>query len=87
MTVRGDIDLATAGELWATIDAGLAPDHVVIDLAETSFIDSSGLTVLVKAHRRLEEVGGVLVLRSPNPAARKLFDITGFDRLATIKPR
>jgi len=51
--------------------------EIVIDLAEVAFIDSSGLRSLLSASRRAGERSGVIVLRSPSAAVRRLLEITG----------
>ena len=55
-----------------------------MDLGELVFIDSSGLSVLVTGLKRLREAGGDLALRSPNPAAMKVFEITGLTSVFAI---
>jgi anti-sigma B factor antagonist len=91
LTVSGEIDVATSPtlrrELHAILDAGAS--HVVIDLSATTFIDSSGLGVLVGALKRLREANGnghqTLVLTGLQPAVRKVFEITGLNTLFTIE--
>ena len=59
--VRGDIDMATADELLAA----LAPDSgrpFVVDLSEATFMDSTGLAALIKAHKQ----GAEIVIRKPS---------------------
>ena len=65
VAVRGDVDLYTAPLLWEAIDGAIAnvPHELVIDLSDVSFLDSSGLSVLVKAHKRLSPVDGTVVVR------------------------
>lgn len=89
--VAGEIDVATSPalrqELHSALDAG-AP-RVVIDLSETTFIDSSGLGVLVGALKRRREADGdgdqPLVLRGLQDPVRKVFEITGLSTLFTIE--
>jgi ABC-type transporter Mla MlaB component len=52
-------------------------DRIAIDLSGVTFLDSSGLTLFVRAHKRATRNGGRLVLRSPQAQARKVFDLTG----------
>ena len=58
--VHGEIDLYTAPQLWETLDAAIAgtPHELVIDLSDVTFLDSSGLAVLVRAHKRLRPIAG-----------------------------
>jgi anti-sigma B factor antagonist len=84
--VTGEIDLFTAPEfkqrVSAPIDEGRT--HVVVDLTETTFIDSSSLGVLIGAHRRLRRLDGSLVIVCSNDAIVKTFRITGLDGVFTI---
>ena len=88
VAVTGEIDLFTAPEfkqrVSAPIDEGRT--HVVVDLTETTFIDSSSLGVLIGAHRRLRRLDGRLVIVCSNDAIVKTFRITGLDGVFTIVP-
>ena len=81
IAVAGEIDLFTAPEfkqrVMTPIAAGI--DHVIVDLTETTFIDSSSLGVLIGAHRRLKSRGGMLVVACNSEAIVKTFRITGLD--------
>ena len=86
VSVAGEVDLFTAPEfkqrVMAPIGAGI--DHVVVDLMETTFIDSSSLGVLIGAHRRLKSRGGRLVVACREEAIIKTFRITGLDTVFTL---
>jgi anti-sigma B factor antagonist len=86
VAVKGEIDLFTAPEfkqrVSAPIDAGRS--NVVVDLSETTFIDSSSLGVLIGAHRRLKLRGRALVVVCDNEAIVKTFRITGLDGVFTL---
>ena len=85
--VAGEVDLYTGPLLWDRLSAVIADGwrRVVVDLEAMRFIDSTGLSVLVMAMRRLEEVGGALVLRSPCRMASKLLQLTGLAQLLEIE--
>jgi anti-sigma B factor antagonist len=86
VAVTGEIDLFTAPEfkqrVSAPIDAGRT--HVIVDLTETTFIDSSSLGVLIGAHRRLKLRGGALMVVCDGEAIAKTFKITGLDGVFTL---
>jgi len=86
VSVAGEIDLFTAPEfkqrVSAPIDEGRT--HVIVDLTETTFIDSSSLGVLIGAHRRLRRLDGRLVIVCARDAIIKTFRITGLDGVFTI---
>jgi anti-sigma B factor antagonist len=85
----GEIDVATSPLLRAELAALLerAPESITLDLGAVSFIDSSGLGVLVGALKGLREhnpAGDMRVLH-PQDAVRKVFDITGLDNLFDLR--
>ena len=88
VAVAGEIDLFTAPEfkqrVMAPIGAGV--DRVVVDLMETTFIDSSSLGVLIGAHRRLKSRGGRLLVACDNDAILKTFRVTGLDGVFGLAP-
>ncbi len=72
---EGEIDKATAPLLRDCL-TDLQGD-VVLDLTALEFLDSTGLGVLIGASRSLEESGGRLRVRAPQPQVRRVLDITG----------
>jgi anti-anti-sigma factor len=82
--VKGEVDVATSARLADTIARAMeraaeGKVELVIDLARLSFIDVSGLNVLVLAARRARAGGGTLVLRSPSRHVRRLLDVLRLD--------
>lgn len=59
--------------------------HLVIDLAECGYIDSSGLGVLLSLDRRVRSEGGSLRLRHPNEDLRALLELTKLDTVLTVE--
>jgi anti-sigma B factor antagonist len=86
VAVTGEVDLFTAPEFKQRVMAPIAAgvDHVVVDLTETTFIDSSSLGVLIGAHRRLKDRGGRLVVACDDDSIVKTFRITGLDGVFTL---
>jgi anti-sigma B factor antagonist len=81
ISVRGEVDLFTAPEFKQRVMTPIAAgvEHVIVDLMETKFVDSSSLGVLIGAHRRLKSRGGRLVVACDNEAIVKTFRVTGLD--------
>jgi anti-sigma B factor antagonist len=94
ITVRGELDLNTAPELEAPLDRVLAEDErpsILIDLSECEFIDSTGIAVIVRAWRRVDENdagdgAGGLALCSSNDQVQRLLKITGVESSISIHP-
>lgn len=86
VAVSGEIDLFTAPELKAAladaIEAGRT--RVVVDLSETTFLDSTALGVLIGTVKRLRARDGRLTLVNTDPNIARTFDITGLDQIFTI---
>lgn len=89
MTVRGELDLASAPKLAAAMSELIDRGHtrVAVDLAAVEFIDSSGLGVLVGSLQRLREDGGDLMLRAASPAVARILELTGLDGLLPVPSR
>jgi anti-sigma B factor antagonist len=83
----GELDVNTAPELREQL-ARLVSEgarKIVVDLTDVSFVDSTALSVLVSALKRLRQADGDLELASPNPSVRRVFEITGLTRLFAIR--
>jgi len=82
----GEVDLYTAPEfkerMVQVIEEG--KKHVVVDLSNATFIDSTTLGVLVGGVKRLRPAGGSLTLVCNDPNICKIFEITGLDRVFSI---
>jgi anti-anti-sigma factor len=81
----GELDMATADELALQVReyaASTGGSVVVLDLSAVSFMDSSGLDPLLRAHASLASQDRLLFLRSPGPAVLRLLRI--LDSLGTI---
>jgi anti-anti-sigma factor len=83
LTLRGELDLATAPELEQLVNERLdSPQEVVVDLRGLEFMDSSGIRVLVAAHARAGRTGTrVFIVRpAPGSAVAKIVEVAGLDR-------
>ena len=87
IAVSGDLDIATADELFReaheTLRGG-APASLVLDLSGVAFLDSSGIGTLVELRNVATDTGGALTLRHPSDRTKRLLEITALDRVFTI---
>jgi anti-sigma B factor antagonist len=87
IALHGYLDIDSAPTLEAALDfVDDATGELVLDLTDLQFNDSTGLSRLVKVHRRLETGGGGLVIRHARPHVRKLFAISGLATVFAIEP-
>ena len=79
VSVSGDVDVASSPILRDALDRPLAAQasHIVVDLAGLTFIDSTGLGVLVGAMKVARRYGASLRLVCTSPKILRVFDITG----------
>jgi anti-sigma B factor antagonist len=86
VTIRGEVDLATAPELESCLHRafGETPEGVVLNLEGLTFIDSSGLRVLVALAKDARSRDASLTLTNVPRHAQRVLDLTGlsewFDR-------
>jgi anti-anti-sigma factor len=79
VAVSGELDLASGPELEAQLDQLTGPgvQLVVIDLRALDFMDSTGLSILVRAHQRLAGEGCEMGLVKGSQQVQRLLDLTG----------
>ena len=86
ITVSGEVDLASSPDLDTAIIAAIesGSSSLVIDLTDVSFMDSSGLGVIVRGLKRCREADKDLDLVITNERVLKVFGITGLDQVIPI---
>ena len=87
VTLSGEIDHPGARAMMAQLDDVIAsrlPARLVLDMSGVTFMDSSGIAVLLRALRRSEHIGGTLRVTSIPTQARRVLDAAGVGRLITL---
>jgi anti-sigma B factor antagonist len=87
ISIAGDLDLSTAPQLkWMLLDA-LEAGHsqLVVDLTQTTFMDSTALGVLIGVNRSLD-VGARLAIVCARANLLKIFELSGMDGAFAIFP-
>ena len=78
LMVYGELDIATAPELVDLLNRLRHHGHAVtVDLAEVTFMDSTGLTTLMDAKMQADRNGWSFRVSRPSPAVRRVFDLAG----------
>ena len=60
------------------------PSELVLDMSELSFMDSSGIAVIVKTSRKLNSCGGGMLIENPQPQPRKVLEAAGIDKIVPV---
>ena len=85
VVVRGELDLATADQLWwGVLEASRDGAPITIDLSATTFMDSTGVTLLLRARGLLDGAGDGMVLRSPSEAVLAVLRLSGVTDLSVL---
>jgi anti-sigma B factor antagonist len=87
VAVQGEIDLFTAPELKTALGEAMESgcDRLVVDLSDTTFLDSTALGVLIGTVKRLRTRDGRLSIVNVDSNIAKTFEITGLDQIFTIR--
>ena len=84
----GELDNQGAGialrELEEALEAAL-PRILVLDMSGITFMDSSGIAVILRAQQKMQTLDGSLLVRRVPPQARRVLEAAGINRLVTIK--
>jgi anti-sigma B factor antagonist len=86
IAVGGELDLASGPELEAELQRVSAPatELLVVDLSELEFMDSTGLSILVREHQRLTGEGCRMGLVRGSPQVQRLLELTGVSERLTL---
>ena len=85
--LNGEIDHHTAAELRTTIDDAVVnnkPTLLVLDFKNVSFMDSSGIGLVMGRYKTISELGGELAIVNTSPDIGKVMKLAGMERLAKI---
>ena len=88
LTLAGELDASNVAQLYEEL-AQLSREGVLqitIDIAALEFVDSTGLSAIITAHKRAAASGGELIVLAPSDDMRRLFEITGIDTYLNLRP-
>lgn len=87
LRIKGEIDVYTAPDLRERLLPLCEREQhtVVVDLSSVTYMDSTGLGVLIGAYKASKKAKGELVLKGMTPRVERLFRITGLYKLITVE--
>lgn len=83
----GELDHHAARDVMRRSDEILdrrMPRDCVLDLSKLSFMDSSGVAVILRLHKRMRDMGGRIWVENPRSQPLRVIDISGVDRIVKI---
>lgn len=87
LLLRGELDHHAARQLLREIDLAVErelPQRLVLDFSAVSFMDSSGIAVVMRARKRMQELGGSAVISAVPPQARRVLHAANVERWVKI---
>ncbi|MGB3682281.1 MAG: STAS domain-containing protein [Rubrobacteraceae bacterium] len=87
VSVRGEIDLHSAPKVQNAVERGAnGVEAVIVDLREITFMDSTALSMFMRAKDELGGRGISLRLANPSEAVERIFGVTGFGEYFEVFP-
>ena len=86
--LSGEIDHHAAQSLRREIDAQIddrLPELLTLDFSGVSFMDSSGIAVVMRALKRMRAMGGSAAIKNVPPQAKKVFTAAGIFRIVPLE--
>ncbi|WP_110927544.1 anti-sigma F factor antagonist [Bacillus massiliglaciei] len=86
--LKGELDHHTAGELREEAEAAIQRHrikHIVLNLEELHFMDSSGLGVILGRYKQIKETQGEMVVCAISPPIKRLFEMSGLFKIVKME--
>jgi len=86
VSLTGEVDATNSEELYGVLESVVLqlPRLLVVDLSELTFMDSTGLRMLLRSSRELDQQGGVLALAAPQVSVARVLQLTRADQLIPV---
>ena len=87
--LSGELDHHTADELRDKVSNAIVKNnvrHIILNLERLSFMDSSGLGVILGRYKQIKQVHGEMVVCAISPAVHRLFDMSGLFKIMYLEP-
>ncbi|MRX74293.1 anti-sigma F factor antagonist [Bacillus lacus] len=86
--LSGELDHHTAETLRGKVTSKLNEggiQHIVLNLEDLSFMDSSGLGVILGRYKQIKQLGGEMVVCAISPSVKRLFDMSGLFKIIRLE--
>ena len=87
VVIEGRVDTVTASDLEMKVSQSWSTPAItlVFDCEKLEYLSSSGLRIILSAHKQVTAKGGKFILRNLSREVRSVIDLTGFSRILTIE--
>ncbi len=86
VSIKGEIDIYSIEKFRETIEEKIKTQvpEIVLDCSELSYMDSTGMGVLIEMRNKTKEMGQKIIMMNPRPNIKKLLALTGVDKIIEI---
>lgn len=87
VVIEGRVDTVTASDLERKVSQIWSTPAIILvfDCEKLEYLSSSGLRIILSAHKQVTAKGGKFILRNLSREVRSVIDLTGFSRILTIE--
>lgn len=85
--IDGEVDHHSAKSIRTVIDAAIEnnqPNQVILDFSAVTFMDSSGIGLVMGRYKIMQAIGGIVTIQNPPTHIKKVMQIAGLDKIASI---
>lgn len=88
VTPEGELDHHLAAKIRTAVDAklGAAAKNIVFDFSQMSFMDSSGIGMIIGRYKKVQRLGGEVVIAAPRPQVKRIIKIAGLSEIIRVEP-
>ncbi|PKM59418.1 MAG: anti-sigma factor antagonist [Firmicutes bacterium HGW-Firmicutes-4] len=86
VSIKGEIDIYSIEKFRETIEEKMKTQaaEIILDCSELSYMDSTGMGVLIELRNKSKEMGQKIIMMNPRPNIKKLLALTGVDKIIDI---
>ncbi|MDP2843027.1 MAG: STAS domain-containing protein [Acetobacterium sp.] len=86
VSIKGEIDIYSIENFRASIEKEIQTQatQIILDCSELSYMDSTGMSVLIELRNKTKEMGQKIIMMNPRPNIKKLLSLTGVDKIIEI---
>ena len=88
ITISGEVDHHRVRDTMEQIEEAverILPRECILDMREVTFMDSSGIAMILKTHRRMNEIGGKVSVENVPGQAMRVLEASAIDRIISVK--
>lgn len=86
VSIKGEIDIYSIEKFRESIEKEIKTQatQIILDCTELSYMDSTGMGVLIELRNKTKEMGQKMIMMNPRPNIKKLLALTGVDKIIEI---